>query len=72
MQNEMNEQQTASTFQVIKAVMWSMIGVRGQKGYENDIAKIKPRQIIIAGVIGAILFIVTVLTFVNLAISYLS
>ena len=72
MQNEMNEQQKASTFQVIKAVMWSMIGVRGQKGYENDIAKIKPRQIIIAGVIGAILFIVTVLTFVNLAISYLS
>ena len=72
MQNEMNEQQTASTFQVIKAVRWSMIGVRGQKGQENDIAKIKPRQIIIAGVIGAILFIVTVLTFVNLAISYLS
>lgn len=53
----MNEQQTASTFQVIKAVMWSMIGVRGQKGYENDIAKIKPRQIIIAGVIGAILLL---------------
>jgi len=72
MQNIANEQQTASTFQVIKAVMWSMIGVRGQKGYEDDIAKIKPSQIIIAGVIGAILFIVTVLIFVNLAISHLS
>jgi hypothetical protein len=72
MQNKVSEQQTASTFQVIKAVIWSMIGVRGQKGYEDDIAKIKPRQIIIAGIIGAILFIVTVLMFVNLAIRHLS
>lgn len=72
MQNQVKEQTSASTFQVIKAVLWSMIGVRGQKGYENDIAKIKPKQIIIAGIIGALLFIFTVLTFVNLAINHLS
>ncbi len=72
MQNQTTKQESASTFQVIKAVMWSMIGVRGQKGYENDIAKIKPKQIIIAGIIGALLFILTVLTFVNLAIKHLS
>ncbi len=72
MQNQGKEQTSASTFQVIKAVLWSMIGVRGQKGYENDIAKIKPKQIIIAGIIGALLFILTVLTFVNLAINHLS
>jgi hypothetical protein len=72
MQNQTQEQESASMFQVIKAVLWSMIGVRGQKGYENDIAKIKPKQIIIAGIIGALLFIATVLTLVNLAISHLS
>lgn len=72
MQNQVKEQTSASTFQVIKAVLWSMIGVRGQKGYENDIAKIKPKQIIIAGIIGTLLFILTVLTFVNLAINHLS
>ncbi|MCH9798825.1 MAG: DUF2970 domain-containing protein [Betaproteobacteria bacterium] len=72
MQNQTKAQESASIFQVIKAVLWSMIGVRGQKGYENDIAKIKPKQIIIAGIIGALLFIFTVLTFVNLAINHLS
>ena len=72
MQNKTQEQESASMLQVIKAVLWSMIGVRGQKGYENDIAKIKPKQIIIAGIIGALLFIATVLTLVNLAISHLS
>jgi hypothetical protein len=72
MQNQTKKQENASTLQVIKAVLWSFIGVRGQKDYENDIAKIKPKQIIIAGIIGALLFIATVLTLVNLAISHLS
>lgn len=72
MQNQTEQHESASSFQVIKAVLWSMIGVRGQKGYENDIAKIKPKQIIVAGIIGALLFIAMVLTLVNLAISHLS
>jgi len=72
MQNQTKKQENASTLQVIKAVLWSFIGVRGQKDYENDIAKIKPKQIIIAGIIGALLFIATLLTLVNLAISHLS
>lgn len=68
----MQDKETASMFQVIKAVLWSMIGVRGQKGYEDDVTKITPKQAIIAGIIGAAIFVLTVLTFVNLAIAYLS
>lgn len=64
--------ETASFFQVVRAVLWSMIGVRGQKGYEDDLKKIKPMQAIIAGIIGTIIFIFTVLTLVNLAINHLS
>ncbi len=71
MQEEITSKAAASMFQVIKAVLWSMIGVRGQKGYEDDIAKITPKQAIIAGIIGTIIFILTVLTFVNLAINHL-
>lgn len=63
--------ETASFLQVIRAVLWSMIGVRGQKGYEDDLKKIKPMQAIIAGIIGTIIFIFTVLTLVNLAINHL-
>ena len=62
----------ASFFQVIKAVLWSMIGVRGQKGYENDISKITLKQAVIAGIIGAVVFVFTVLTLVHFAIKHMS
>ncbi len=72
MTSKIENKESASLFQVIKAVLWSMLGVRGQKGYEDDIAKISLKQIVIAGVVGAIIFVLTVLTLVNLAIKYLS
>lgn len=65
------KKETASMLQVIKAVLWSMIGVRGQKGYEDDIAKISLKQIVIAGIIGAMMFVATVITLVILAIKYM-
>ena len=71
MENEIKNQ-GASFFQILKAVLWSMIGVRGQKGYENDIAKITLKQAVIAGIIGAVFFVFTVLTLVQLAIKYIS
>jgi Protein of unknown function (DUF2970) len=71
MRDQSVDRETAPMFQVIKAVLWSMIGVRGQKGYEDDVKKITPKQAIIAGIIGAVIFVLIVLTFVNLAINYL-
>ena len=61
----------ASFFQILKAVLWGMLGVRGQKGYENDISKITLKQAVIAGIVGALIFVFTVLTLVKLAISHL-
>ena len=61
----------ASFFQVMKAVLWSMLGVRQQKGYENDAAKITLKQAVIAGLIGGFIFVVSMLTFVRFVISQL-
>ena len=55
----------ASGLQVMKAVMWSFIGIRKRSGYENDVAKIKPAQAIIAGIIGAALFVAVLVTLVT-------
>ena len=44
----------ASFFQIMKAVLWSMLGVRQQKGYENDAAKITLKQAVSAGLIGVL------------------
>lgn len=62
----------ASFFQVMKAVLWSMLGVRQQKGYEDDTAKITLKQAVIAGIIGGMVFVATILTLVTLAIKYMS
>ena len=56
--------QKASFIQIAKAVMWSMLGVRQQKGYEDDTAKITLKQVVVAGLIGGFLFVVSMVTFV--------
>jgi Protein of unknown function (DUF2970) len=64
--------QKASIFQIVKAVMWSMLGVRQQKGYEDDTAKITLKQAVIAGLIGGLVFVSSVLSVVLLVIKYAS
>ncbi len=55
----------ASSLQVMRAVMWSFIGIRKRAGFENDVAKIKPVQAIIAGVIGAAVFVAALVMLVT-------
>ena len=57
--------QRASSAQVMKAVMWSFIGIRQRAGFENDVAKIKPVQAIAAGIIGAAVFVAVLVTLVT-------
>ena len=70
--SQSSQKQKASFFQVMKAVMWSMLGVRQQSGYEDDTAKITLKQAVIAGLIGGFIFVVSMLTFVYFIISQMS
>jgi Protein of unknown function (DUF2970) len=38
-------------FDAIKAVLWSFFGIRSSKGYDEDRAKLKLWQIVVAGLI---------------------
>lgn len=62
----------APFFQVFKAVLWSMLGVRQQKGYEDDTANITLKQAVIAGIIGGFVFVISMLTFVHFVIKFAS
>lgn len=55
----------ASPLQVVRAVLWSFIGIRKGAGYEDDVAKIKPMQAIIAGVFGAAIFVASLVILVR-------
>jgi hypothetical protein len=67
-----SSKQKASIFQIVKAVMWSMLGVRQQKGYEDDTAKITLKQAVVAGLIGGFIFVVSMITFVHFVIGQMS
>ena len=64
-------QKKASIFQVFRAELWSMLGVRKMQGYEDDTAKITLIQAVIAGLFGGLMFVATVATLVMLAIKYM-
>ena len=55
----------ASALQVGRAVLWSFIGIRKSSGYADDVAKIKPVQAIIAGLIGAAIFVTSLILLVT-------
>ena len=49
----------------VKAVMWSFFGVRKKSAYEEDTQKLNPVHVIIAGIIAAVLFVLTLLMLVK-------
>jgi hypothetical protein len=62
-------QRNASFVQTVKAVLWSFFGVRKKSEYEKDAAQLNPVHVLIAGVIGAIIFIAVLLTIVHFVVA---
>jgi len=60
-------QRKLSFLSTLKAVFWSFFGVRKKSAYEEDAAKLNPIHVIVAGVLGAVIF-VTVLLFIVKAV----
>jgi len=58
-------QRKLSFFATLKAVFWSFFGVRKKSAYEQDAAKLNPVHVIIAGILGAAIFITILLTIVK-------
>ena len=46
-----------SLFRTVKAVMWSFVGLRARGEYEKDIQQLNPVHLVVAGLIGAVVFV---------------
>ena len=55
----------ATPLQVAKAVFWSFFGIRKRAEYEKDAVSLSPLQVIVAGIIGAIIFVLSLVTLVH-------
>jgi hypothetical protein len=54
-----NAPRNATVLQVAKAVFWSFFGIRKRQSHEHDAVTLKPVQVIIAGLIGAIILVLS-------------
>jgi hypothetical protein len=62
-------QRKGSFLQTLRAVAWSFFGVRKSSDYERDVSRLNPLHLVIAGVLGAVVFIGLLLLLVNWVLS---
>ena len=60
-----HESRRASPLDVAKAVFWSFLGIRKRAAHEKDAVTITPLQAIVAGIIGAVIFVLSLVTLVH-------
>jgi hypothetical protein len=66
MDDDLNKAPRKASFgATMKAVFWSFFGVRKKSDYERDAAQLNPVHVIIAGLIGALIFIATLVVIVK-------
>jgi hypothetical protein len=59
----------SSFFKSMKAVMWAFLGVRKKSGLQDDVASLSFVHIVIAGVLGALIFMGVLLLIVKIVVS---
>lgn len=47
----------SSFLRTAKAILWSFVGLRSRTDYEKDVEQLNPVHIVIAGLIGVMLFV---------------
>jgi hypothetical protein len=60
----------SSFMQSMKAVLWGFLGVRKKAGLQQDVASLSFVHIIIAGVLGALIFMGILLLIVKAVVSH--
>jgi hypothetical protein len=52
------------------AVFWSFFGVRKRRDYDADAQSLTPAQVIVAGLVGGVIFVLTMLLLVYLVMRF--
>lgn len=62
-------QRHGSFMQTMRAVAWSFFGVRRSADHANDVAKLNPLHLVVAGLIGGVVFIALLVLLVRWVVS---
>jgi hypothetical protein len=55
----------ATLMQTLRAVLWSFLGIRSKEGFDSDTSQLSLMKVIIVGIIGAALFVLSLLLLVH-------
>jgi hypothetical protein len=58
-------ERNAGPLDVAKAVFWSFLGIRKRAAHEKDAVTLRPAQVIVAGIIGAVILVMTLVLLVR-------
>jgi len=62
---------SSSNLKAALAVFWSFFGVRKRRDYDADASSLTPGQVIVAGLVGGLVFVLTILLVVYVALQFL-
>ena len=58
----------AGFWATVRAVLWSFLGIRKGKDYQRDATSLDPKAVIIAGVLGGLIFVLSIVAFVRFVV----
>ena len=58
-------QPSASVWRTLRAVAWSFFGVRNRRGSDEDMARVTPLQLVVAGLFAAFVLVLALIALVN-------
>lgn len=67
-----SSQRKLNFFQTLKAISCAMFGVRKGTGYQEDMSKLNPVHLVVAGLLCGVLFVAGLVLVVRWAVSSLS
>ena len=65
MMSEAQKPQRATPLQVAQAVFWSFLGIRKRAALDKDAVTLTPLQVIVAGIIGAVILVLSLVMLVR-------
>ena len=60
----------AGFLRTLKAVLWSFLGVRRRRGYEEDTSRLNPVYVILAGLFATAVFVVVLILVVRTVVAH--
>ncbi len=59
----------AGFWATLRAVLWSFIGVRKRRSYQEDAASLDPKAVVFAGLLAGLVFVLSIAAFVRFVVS---